>query len=275
MILVNGKPGTSVQVIDRGFQYGDGLFETLAVVHGHALCLDAHLARLASGCRSLEIPAPDDDVLRSDVATVTRGVARGVVKIIVTRGIAARGYRASSSATPTRVVSSHPWPPFPSENRSRGVALRVCRTRLSANPRLAGLKHLNRLEQVLAVNEIDDPKFSEGLMLDTEGAVAEGTMSNIFLFLKGRLHTPELSHCGVHGIIRAEILNWARDNLDEPVEFSRLQPGDLFDADECLVCNSLIGVWPVREIDGCAIPLGPMTRKIQSDLEGKNIIAQA
>lgn len=274
MILVNGKPGSSVQVTDRGFQYGDGLFETLAVAHGHALCLDAHLARLASGCRVLEIPVFNEDDLRSDVATVIRGVSRGVVKIIVTRGVAARGYRASSSATPTRVVSSHPWPQFRAENRSDGVALRVCRTRLSVNTRLAGLKHLNRLEQVLAVNEIDDPKFSEGLMLDSDGAVVEGTMSNLFFFLKGRLHTPELSRCGVHGIIRAEILNWARDNLNEPVEFSRSRPADLFDAEECLICNSLIGVWPVREIDGRSIPLGPITKKIQSDLRAKNIIAE-
>lgn len=275
MILVNGKPGSSVQVTDRGFQYGDGLFETLAVVHGHTLCLDAHVARLASGCRALEIPSFSDDELRSDVATVTRGVARGVVKIIVTRGVAARGYRASSSATPTRVVSSHPWPPFLPENRVDGVALRVCRTRLSINPRLAGLKHLNRLEQVLAVNEIDDPKFSEGLMLDADGVVVEGTMSNIFFVLNGRLHTPDLSRCGIHGIIRAEILNWARDNLNEPVEFSRSRPADLFDAEECLICNSLIGVWPVREIDGRPIPLGPLTRQIQADLLTKNIITEA
>lgn len=275
MILINGKPGSSVPVTDRGFQYGDGLFETMAVVHGHALCLDAHLARLGSGCRALEIPVVEDEVLRADVATVTRGVARGVVKIIVTRGTAARGYRASSSASPTRVVSSHPWPPFPPENHSTGVALRICRTRLSVNPRLAGLKHLNRLEQVLAVNEIDDPKYSEGLMLDSDGIVVEGTMSNLFVVRGGRLHTPELSRCGVHGIIRAEILNWARSNLDEPVDFSPMQPDALVDATECLMCNSLIGVWPVREIDGRTIPLGPMTKKIQTDLEADGIIAPA
>ncbi|MDX1513489.1 MAG: aminodeoxychorismate lyase [Gammaproteobacteria bacterium] len=274
MILVNGKPASSVPATDRGFQYGDGLFETLAVIHGHALCLDAHLGRLASGCRALEITAVPEDQLRSDLATVTRGVARGVVKIIVTRGTSARGYRASATATPTRVVSSHPWPPFPSENHSAGIALRVCRTRMSSNPRLAGLKHLNRLEQVLAVNEIDDPKFSEGLMLDTDGIVVEGTMSNIFFVRDGRLHTPELSRCGVHGIIRAEVLEWARDNIDQPVEFCRAVVDELFDVEECFICNSLIGVWPVREIEGKSIPLGALTRTVQSDLAAKNIIAE-
>lgn len=272
MILVNGKPGSSVGVSDRGLQYGDGLFETLAVDRGQVLCLDRHLARLASGCHSLEIPLPDEVVLRSDLTTVTKGVARGVVKIILTRGVSARGYRAASNPAPTRIVSSHPWPPFPRENRAEGVALRVCRTRLSVNLRLAGLKHLNRLEQVLAVNEIDDPKVSEGLMLDTDGAVVEGTMSNVFYVENGRLMTPDLSRCGVHGIIRAEILDWARGNMNAPVGQTRVGPETLLKSQECFVCNSLIGVWPVRSIDGREIPLGPVTQSVQSDLKSAGII---
>jgi 4-amino-4-deoxychorismate lyase len=169
-------------------------------------------------------------------------------------------------------VSSHPWPPFPPPNRSEGIALLVCRTRLSINTRLAGLKHLNRLEQVLAVNEIDDPRFSEGLMLDTEGVVVECTMSNLFYVVAGRLQTPELSRCGVHGIIRAEILDWARSHLDEPVEFTRDKPESVLESEECFVCNSLIGIWPVKEVEGRKIPLGTMTEKIRSDLEAANVI---
>jgi 4-amino-4-deoxychorismate lyase len=272
VILVNGKPASSVRVADRGLQYGDGLFETLAVVHGQCLCLDRHLARLASGCRALEIPAVHASELKSDLRTVGHGVARGVVKIIITRGVGARGYRASSAWTPTRIVSSHPWPPFPLPNRTEGIVLRVCRTRLSINTRLAGLKHLNRLEQVLAVNEIDDPSFSEGLMLDTEGVVVDCTMSNLFYVVAGRLRTPELSRCGVHGIIRAEILDWARGHLDEPVEFTQDKPEAVLESEECFVCNSLIGIWPVREIEGRKIPLGTMTENIRSDLEAAKVI---
>lgn len=274
MILVNGKPGSSVGVSDRGLQYGDGLFETLAVDRGQVLCQNRHLARLASGCHSLEIPVPDEGALGNDLTTVTKGVARGVVKIIVTRGTSARGYRAAANPTPTRIVSSHPWPPFPVGNRAEGVALRVCRTRLSINLRLAGLKHLNRLEQVLAVNEIDDPKVSEGLMLDTDGAVVEGTMSNLFYVEGGRLMTPDLSRCGVHGIIRAEILDWARSHLDTPVGQTRVGPETLLKADECFICNSLIGIWPVRTIDGREIPLGPVTQSIQADLKAAEMITQ-
>ena len=273
MILVNGKPASSVRVSDRGLQYGDGLFETLAVSHGQCLCMDRHLARLTSGCHALEIPALGETELKSDLRTVSHGVARGVVKIIITRGAGARGYRTSSAATPTRIVSSHPWPPFPPPNRTEGIALRVCRTRLSINTRLAGLKHLNRLEQVLAVNEIDDPRFSEGLMLDTEGVVVEGTMSNLFYVVGGRLRTPELSRCGVHGIIRAEILDWARSHLDEPVELTRDKPETVLESEECFVCNSLIGIWPVREIESRKIPLGTMTESIRSDLEAAKVIA--
>jgi 4-amino-4-deoxychorismate lyase len=272
VILVNGKPGSSIGVSDRGLQYGDGLFETLAVERGQVLCLDRHLARLTSGCRSLEIPAPEETALRIDLNTVTKGVARGVVKIILTRGASARGYRASANATPTRIVSSHPWPPFPPENRTEGIALHVCRTRLSNNVRLAGLKHLNRLEQVLAVNEIDDPKVSEGLMLDEEGTVVEGTMSNIFYVESGRLMTPDLSRCGVHGIIRGEVIDWARRHMDAPVGQSRVGLETLLKSDECFVCNSLIGVWPVRSIGGHKIPLGPVTQSVQSDLKAAEII---
>jgi 4-amino-4-deoxychorismate lyase len=272
VILVNGKPGSSVGVSDRGLQYGDGLFETLAVERGQVLCLDRHLARLASGCHSLEIPVPEESALRSDLNTVTKGIARGVVKIILTRGVSARGYRASANPTPTRIVSSHPWPPFPLENRAEGIALHVCRTRLSINVRLAGLKHLNRLEQVLAVNEIDDPKVSEGLMLDSEGAVVEGTMSNLFYVEEGRLMTPDLSRCGVHGIIRAEVIDWARCHMDSPVGQSRVGLETLLKSEECFVCNSLIGIWPVRSIGGRKIPLGPVTQSVQSDLKAAKII---
>jgi len=247
--LIDGIPAVVVPAADRGLQYGDGLFETIAVVDGRPCLWDRHLARLRAGCVRLAIPLPDPDLLQAEVLALAKGQGRAVLKLIVTRGEGGRGYRPPHPARPRRILRLHPWPDHPPAWRSAGVRVRYCRTRLGHQPLLAGLKHLNRLEQVLARAEWDDPDIGEGLMLDLDGTVVEGTQTNLFALTAGRLVTPLLDRCGVNGVVRQVVIEtaWMQGLA---VEEARLTPAELAQADALFLASSLAGLWPVRELDG-------------------------
>jgi len=169
-----------------------------------------------------------------------------VVKLIVTRGSGGRGYQLPDEINPTRILSLHPKPDYPKSNSSRGIKLHLCETRLGLNPHLAGVKHLNRLEQVLARNEWQEESIAEGLMLDMQGQPVEGTMTNIFWLQDGRLCTPSLQHCGVEGIMRSQILRVA-ESIDLPVAIKDYAIDDILNSEAPFVCNSVLGIWPVMQ----------------------------
>lgn len=268
MILINGEQTEIVSVKDRGLHYGDGVFETLAVRDGVPELWRAHLRRLAQGCARLGIPAPDGGLLAHEAAQVCAGVLRGVLKIIVTRGGGGRGYGPPERAHPTRVVALYPWPEYPDAYISEGVALRVCATPLGCNPALAGLKHLNRLEQVLARGEWSGAEWAEGLMLDGAGHVIEGTMSNVFMVRDGALVTPDLSQCGVVGVMRELIVDVA-NGLGIGCNTGHISLDEFKNAQELFLCNSLIRIWPVRELEGARYGLGPVTQRIRAGLDDR------
>lgn len=260
-ILINGVPGDSVSVHDRGFQYGDGLFETIAVANGAPLLWDRHMQRLLRSANRLNINAPSENQLRQEAEQVCRGAIRGVLKIILTRGISGRGYAPVAGSTPTRAVSLSPWPDYPPHHRTRGVNVQFCHTPLGRNGTLAGFKHLNRLEQVLARGELGND-CAEGLMLDELGEVIEGTMTNVFMVSRGNLLTPDLSHSGVEGVMRGLVLERAAA-LMIPCRVTALAREDVYSAEEVFLTNSLIGLWPVRRIETHEYPPGKITKKIQ------------
>ncbi|ABA58134.1 aminodeoxychorismate lyase apoprotein [Nitrosococcus oceani ATCC 19707] len=262
MILVNGKVASSIEVADRGLQYGDGLFETIAIRDERAILYLSHLKRLEDGCRRLSIPLIARRILDEEIFKLCQGVSRGVLKIVVTRGSGGRGYQPPSQPQPTRILSLHPWPNYPSIFMEYGITLRVCRTSLGYNPCLAGIKHLNRLEQVLARSEWENPMIPEGLMLDSQGHVVEGTMSNLFIVQNGLLETPDLSGCGVAGVMREFILKQAFNSGLKTI-VRPLILADLRSAEEIFMCNSLIGIWPVRRVGETQYPLGPLTQHLQ------------
>lgn len=267
-VLVNGEPVDRISVYDRGFQYGDGVFETLAVRQGQPLLWEAHVERMITGAERLGIQAPSLAAIREEALRLCRDVTAGVLKIVLTRGISGRGYGYDSDSVPNRVVSLGPWPSDPGDYAQAGAVVRLCHTTLGRNPVLAGIKHLNRLEQVLARAECGTG-YAEGLMRDETGAVIEGTMSNVFVVSRGALCTPDLGACGVAGIMRACVLREApRLGLMHCVR--ELTCEDLLDATEVFLTNSLIGVQPVRKIDGFAADphdkeygIGPITRKVR------------
>ena len=263
-MLIDGAPGSMLPATDRGLQYGDGLFETIAVLEGRALLWDRHVDRLRSGCARLGIPCPEAALLAEDAARLVRGRSQAVLKIIVTRGTGDRGYTPPDVPAPKRIVSVHDWPPHPPA-ASSGVDAPLCRIRLARQPALAGLKHLNRLEQVLARQELLRLGAAEGVMLDSEGLVIEGTMSNVFAVCGDELWTPDLSACGVEGVVRAEILDRAADwNLRAVTR--PCTPEDLISADECFLTNSTIGIWPLNSLGGRPLRRGGCAMEIASAL---------
>jgi len=267
MILVNGKPEDRIDIIDRGLQYGDGLFETIAYRNGKVEFLEAHLQRLLSGCQRLSIPFSEFDSLRSDLTLITDELTDNtVIKVIITRGSGGRGYYADGSLTPTRVVSTHPFPTYPKSHQTEGVTVRFCQHRLSENTVLAGVKHLNRLDQVIARSEWSDQTIAEGLMFDQHDKLVEATMSNIFIVKSGQLYTPAIVSSGVAGIMRAKIIELAAQNNIAITELTSADQSDLIEADELFVCNSINRIWPVKYIIDInkTLSIGKITKLFQT-----------
>jgi 4-amino-4-deoxychorismate lyase len=249
-------------LLDRGLHFGDGLFETIACVGGRARFLEDHLRRLALGCERLSIGAPAAE-LRSEIETMARGTDRALIKILHTRGVAtARGYAPSGAERPTRIVLRYPWPPEDPRLASEGVAVQMGALSLGENPRLAGLKHLNRLELVLARAELAGSPCMEALLRTGSGHLISGTMTNVFLVHGGRIETPRLDRCGVEGVMRRVVMRAATE-AGLPVEEMRLTQADLDSAQEVFLTNARIGIWPVRAIQARSLVPGPITRRLQ------------
>lgn len=262
MILINGVQRTSLDITDRGLQYGDGVFETIRVQHGIPLFLGKHIQRLLDGCKQLFIRLPDQVVLNREIKILSDSIQHGIVKTIVTRGVGGRGYHFPDQTDPTRIVSTHPMPDYPEDVFTSGVRIRVCQARLSDNPYLAGIKHLNRLEQIIARNEWNDSEIFEGLVLDIKGNVVEGTMSNLFCVKNGRLISPVIDRCGVKGIMRSVVIELAKKhNLS--VEIGRITLDDVKNSDEIFLTNCVIELWPVSRLEDIRFNVGPITVKIK------------
>lgn len=258
---VDGCPAQAASLADRGLAYGDGLFETIGVKAGNPQLLERHLVRLAHGCERLHIAA-DLALVRAELLAFADEMGEGVAKLILTRGDGLRGYAAPAATIARRILLASPLPAYPAIHAEQGIRVFACKTRLAEQPLLAGLKHLNRLEQVLARSEWQDSEHAEGLMLDTSGRVIEGVYSNLFVVRQGRLITPDLSRCGVAGVMRAELLAQAEHHAIE-ASVQALDMQQLLAADEVFLCNSLYGVWPVTALQGHRWPVGPLTRKLQ------------
>lgn len=239
--LVNGREGAMLDPLDRAAQYGDGVFRTLRLVDGQPRWLDEQLARLAADAARLGIVAPAEVVWWADLELLAGRLSTGVLKLVLTRGVGARGYRPHDAAIPTRIVMLDSTSPMSDHWPAAGLHVRLCEWRLAEQPRLAGVKHLNRLENVLARAEWDDPDIHEGLLRDAAGRVVSGVMSNLFLWREGRLQTPRLDRCGVAGVTRARLMRRAAE-AGIAVEEGDYGLDELMAAEAVMVCNSVIGL---------------------------------
>ncbi len=265
LVRVDGVPGSSISVFDRGLHFGDGLFETIACIHGRPRFLPLHLERLEFGCERLQLPSPSLEEIDAEITDLARGVERAIVKLIVTAGIAvARGYARTGREKATRVTIRYSWPDEDPTQLHDGVMARTLTLRLGENPRLAGLKHCNRLEQVLARTELaGDADHAEGLLFSSSGNLVSGTMSNVFLVRDSTLLTPRIDRCGVAGVMRRVVLREARQ-AGIPARECELHAQDVESAEEIFLTNARVGIWPVRAIDGRRLTPGPITRHLQS-----------
>lgn len=268
LCLVNGVPGDSLPVADRGTNYGDGLFETLRVANLKPLLLDLHLERLQAGLQRLRITMPTGQVeaqLRDLLALAKdAGCRDGVIKVWVSRGGGGRGFEPGLSQNPNVVMRWFSLPGYTSQWYSQGVAAMVCDTRLPHRPLLAGLKHLGCQEYVMAAAELPAGENLHGILLDPDDNLVESTTANLFLLQEGTLFTPSLHRCGVAGTMRRWIMESAAPELGVRVEERDLHLASLEGAEEVFLCNSVFGVVGIHRVASQVWSRGTVTSRIQA-----------
>ena len=257
--LVNGEISNFIAASNRGLNYADGVFETLVVQGGHPQRWQGHMDRLGLGCERLGLAMPPQALLLREVQTISTGYAKAVVKIVLTRDGIGRGYTPPKGGDCTRIVTLHPYPDGIEAIGREGVTAQICQTRLALQPALGGIKHLSRLEQVLAAAEIRDSNVVEGVLLDVEDHVIGAISANIFLVFGDRLLTPRLDRCGVRGVVRGQILAAFAPRCEQ----RRIHSDMLWDANEAFLCNAVRGVVPLTAVNDHVYGIGPVTRELQ------------
>jgi 4-amino-4-deoxychorismate lyase len=254
--------------IDRAAAYGDGLFETIAIRDSEPRLWPLHSERLQTGCARLGLPCPTPNVLLVELETAigAAGIATdfATAKLTVSAGTAGRGYQRDPNADPIVRISLHAARLLPAQDYRSGVSTRLCTTHLGVQPLLAGIKTLNRLEQVLARAEWKDENILEGLMLDTDGRLICGTMSNVFIVKESVLITPAITRCGVSGIMRRHLINLLQKEQGMECDVRDVMADELTTADEVFLTNSQFGVIPVRACTSLQWAVGPITRRAQA-----------
>jgi 4-amino-4-deoxychorismate lyase len=258
MMLINGQPAESVSALDRGLSYGDGLFETVRFVGSAAPLWQRHMDRLLSGCERLRIPSPDTRQLLDESQRVRGNLEQAVVRITVTRGVGERGYAPPFVTAATRIVGAFAMPALSVQIYHDGIRMHRCHTTLADQPMLAGIKHLNRLEQVLARAEWSDPSVVEGLVCDQHANAISAISANLFAVIDGVPVTPAVERCGVAGVARAVVIE-ALGNCqvrDLPLE-------ECLGAAELFLSSSVRGILPVQAVGDTVYAPGPVTRAMQ------------
>ncbi|MGL5006465.1 MAG: aminodeoxychorismate lyase [Plesiomonas sp.] len=273
-MLINGLRDAQLNVADRGLAYGDGSFTTARVVRGKVQLQQAHIERLWSACQRLSITFPDIAILQSEIEMVAREIDQGILKVIITRGLGGRGYSSINCDNTTRIISVAQWPMQYTQWQHEGIRLGESQISLGINPLLAGMKHLNRLEQVLIRQQLDQHNAVNPLQIalddlivcDSAGYVVECCAANVFWRKGQHLFTPQLDWAGVSGVMRKYIMAYC-DQQGWHCEAVRETVKTLADADEIFICNALLPVVPVRYFQHRQFSDFSATRQIQRFLD--------
>lgn len=262
-MLVNGLPSDVLSVADRGLLYGDGVFETILCEAGRPVLLAGHTQRLENGCRRLGLAKQELPTILADIREVAKQ-DDCVVKVIVTRGKRQRGYvYDKQDNTSTRIVYRDDLPNIPIDYYRQGIELTKCEYILPDNKQLAGIKHLNRLDQVMARSEWEK-EFQEGVMLADDGRIVEGTMTNIFIESNQQWLTPKLENSGILGVMRQWVMRNSYRAEIECVEKDILLT-ELQNAQSIFVCNSVVGIWPVTKFEGKDYPISQAVSSLMQE----------
>ncbi len=269
--IVNGQPSDTISILDRGLLYGDALFETIALVDGQALLIEQHIERLQNSAKHLGFNI-DTTILLNDIALLTKAhQGQNVLRVTLTRGVGGRGYMPDAAMACTRIVSLHDWPDYPDHYKTNGVNLSVSDVMLSTQPLLAGLKHSNRLEQVLAAQNIPSD-CQDVVMLDNSLQVVECSKANIFVMVNNQWLTPQLNNSGVEGIMRNAILELASD-LGISIKVSTISTKTMETATAAFICNSISGIWPVKRYKQQCYSIHNQCLTLQQELHNRDYCA--
>jgi 4-amino-4-deoxychorismate lyase len=270
----NGDPARNVSIDDRAFQYGDGLFETIAIRKGKPRLWDFHMDRLTEGCDRLGIAMPEAQTLRDWLGEALRSsdqlAAYCAAKIIISSGIARRGYGRKQLTDAESFVGVFPTMPVAKGSYRDGVSTVICDTRLALFSVTAGLKTLNRLEQVLARSEPAVDGAFEGFTLDADDLLICGTMSNVFIVSNESIITPSLDRCGVKGVMRRHTIE-TLENGGTPVEIRNVSEAELLGCDEVFLSNSQFGVLPVQCCGDKVWPSHTVTHRVMAMMANNGI----
>lgn len=272
--FINGNPENQIPVTARAMAYGDGVFESIRLKKGQLLRLELHLQRMSEGAHRLGLNFDQtrlQDELEHYLAYLAeQKVEDGAVKVMLVRSGIAQGYGYSIPTSSDHILIYRPVNAV-DEKAQQGVKVRLCETRLQSNPVLAGIKHLNRLEQVLARAEWQDDSISEGLMMDADSHVIEGTMSNLFCYSRGLLMTPIIGDSGVSGVMRRHVIEKLAPERKITVVETHISEKLLIDSDEVFLTNALIGIWPVRRYESTRWEQWPVTQSLQTLLDVEDL----
>jgi len=270
-IWVNGNKTDTISVLDRGFSYGDGIFTTIKVKNGQCLLLTQHLIRLQQGITAFAITQIDFKSLLDDLTHKARELKDGVLKVIITRGVGQRGYSSIGCDSPTIVISTGTLPTIYQQWQQQGIAVGISTVALGINPLTAGIKHLNRLEQVLIKQQIDENQWLDAIVLDCQACIIETSMANLFWRTGDKVFTPSLNFSGVNGLMRQQVIEQLALE-DVPVSQERFKLSAIMDADEVFMTNCLMGIVPINHIESTAFNIGNITKDLIKTLTDKDCI---
>ncbi len=270
--LINGEFSNHVSVIDRGLSYGDGLFETMSWSYLNDEKIlgvefwDRHLERIREGCSVLKIKLPPTKILKNYKERILReclkkGINNGVLKILITRGVGGRGYKFEKNISPTIIFLSFPSRKIDKEILKTGVKLKFCEFPIIENSMLAGLKHLNRIDSVMARSEWQDDKIFDGVMLDNSENIIDGTMTNLFFSKNKVLYTPLINKSGINGIMRQVVIDNAKLFFSDVCEIG-IKKNIISTFDEMFVTNSVIKILPVSHLDNKEFKISDATKEM-------------
>lgn len=251
MFLINGVWQTQLPASDRAVQFGDGCFTTARIINGQVRFLEQHITRLQLACQRLGIPFNSETMLREEMNQVAGEAQNAVLKVIISRGAGGRGYSPAGCLNPSRILSVSPLPGFYTDWKTEGVVLSLSPIQLGINPALAGIKHLNRLEQVMIRTHLEQTMAQETIVLDSDGMMVECCAANLFWRQGEQVFTPSMALAGVNGTMRQHIIaTLGARGLN--VQEVRTSPEILARADEVFICNALMPIIPVRQAIGTA-----------------------